>query len=295
MASLERLLALQRPDQLSRFDALAPEFDARYAEVGTGTHRFIAEEWRARNDELAESLRPRPPRNFIRHPVIRFTMFVDDRHTDERLAVAEAALHHDDLRRVLAEDPVGDPPPRAWAKGDVVTSSNTVHHVHHLARFKAATGEEPSGIDRVVEWGGGYGNFAKLFRRLHGGAPTYVIVDIPLFTCVQWLYLSSIFGADQLRLISCEETPIAEGKINLVPIAAIEQVAPAADLFVSTWALNESTAAAQRYVTDRDWFGAPHLLLGMHDGEPLIRAACDDGAQCLPVAPYMPHQNYVFR
>ncbi len=159
----------------------------------------------------------------------------------------------------------------------------------------AATGADPSRIGRVVEWGGGYGNFVKLFRRLHGRAPTDVIVDTPLFSSVQWLYLSSIFGREEVELIAGEDTPIADGKINLVPITAIEQLTPTADLFFSTWALDESTAAARRYVTDRQWFAAPHLLLGMHDGEPLIRAACDGGAKCLPVRSFMPHQNYVFR
>lgn len=295
MASLERLLAERRPDQLRRFDALVPEFDARYGELDTRTHRFLTEEWHMRNCELADSLLPRPPRDFIRHPVIRFTMFVDDRHSEAKLGVAESVIGRKHLRHLLAEDPVGDPPARAWPTGDVVTSSNTVHHVHHLARFRAVTGVEPSRIERVVEWGGGYGNFAKLFRRLRADATTYVIVDTPLFSCVQWLYLSSIFGRDEVRLITADGTSIAEGKINLIPITAIEHIAPAADLFVSTWALNESTAAAQDYVTDRGWFAASHLLLGMHDGEPLIRAACDAGARCLPVAPYMPHQNYAFR
>lgn len=295
MPSLEQLLADQRPDQLPRFDSLAPEFEARYRKANSDSHRFLTEEWRLRNGELAASVRPRPPRDFIRHPVIRFTMFVDGRHSHEKLEVAESTLDPHALRRVLAEDPVGDPPPCSWAKGDVITSSNTIHHTYHLSRFMAATGADPSRIEGVVEWGGGYGNFAKLFRRLHGRAPTYVIVDTPLFSCVQWLYLSAIFGPDEIEFITGEETPIAEGKINLVPITTIEQLAPRADLFVSTWALNESTIAAQRYVTEREWFAAPHLLLGMHDGEPLIRAARADGAQCLPVGPFMPHQNYLFR
>jgi len=247
-----------------------------------------------RNEELERSLTPLPPRDFIRHPVIRFTMFVDGRHADEKLRVAESVLTATELRRVLAEDPVGGPPPRAWDDGGLVTSSNTIHHVHHLARFTAATGCAPARIERVVEWGGGYGNFAKLFRRLHGGTPTYVIVDTPLFSCLQWLYLASVFGPDQVELIGAGR-PIAEGKLNLVPITAIEQLAPAADLFISTWALNESAPDAQRHVTERDWFGARHLLLGMHDGEPLIDAACRSGARRAPVAPYMPNQNYVFR
>lgn len=272
-----------------------PKFDARYAEVDPRVHRFLAEEWHTRNGELAASLLPRPARDFIRHPVIRFTMFVDGRHNEEKLRVAESVLELGKLRRVLAEDPVGNPPPCRWPKGELITSSNTVHHAHHLARFIAATGADPSRIARVVEWGGGYGNFAKLFRRLHRGAPTYVIVDTPLFSCVQWLYLGSIFGPDEIELITGEETRIAEGKINLVSITAIERLAPTADLFVSTWALNESTPAAQRYVTERDWFAAPRLLLGMHDGEPLIRAACEGGARCVPLGPFMPHQNYVFR
>jgi putative sugar O-methyltransferase len=295
VACLEQLLADQRPRQLALFEVLAPEFRARYEELDTRTHRFLAEEWRARNSELAESLRPQPPREFIRHPVILFTMFVDGKHNEEKLRVAESVLEPNALGRVLGEDPVGGPPLCSWSGGGLITSSNTIHHTHHLARFIRATEAEPSRIASVVEWGGGYGNLAKLFRRLHGGAPTYVIVDTPLFSCIQWLYLSSIFGRDQVELITGADTPIAKRKINLVPITAVEQVPLTADLFVSTWALNESTPEAQRYVIDRDWFAAPHLLLGIHDGEPLIDAACRGGAECVPVGAFMAHQNYVLR
>ncbi len=110
MASLEQQLADERPTQLARFEVLAPEFRARYEELDTRTHRFLAEEWQTRNSEPAESLRPQPPRDFIRHPVILFVMFVDGSHSEEKLRVAESVLGPDELRRVLGEDPVGGPP-----------------------------------------------------------------------------------------------------------------------------------------------------------------------------------------
>jgi hypothetical protein len=61
------------------------------------------------------------------------------------------------------------------------------------------------------------------------------------------------------------------------------------------WALNESSRAAQDYVVERQWFGADRLLMGMHDGEPLIGRAISEGARWEPVGEFLPGQRYLFR
>ncbi len=49
-------------------------------------------------------------------------------------------------------------------------------------------------IRSVLEWGGGYGAQAKIFKRLGRKDLTYTIADLPPLCLLQWVYLSCLFG-----------------------------------------------------------------------------------------------------
>ncbi len=63
------------------------------------------------------------------------------------------------------------------------------------------------------------------------------------------------------------DAPLIPGRVNVAPVSLIGDRSPQCDLFVSTWALSESTRASQDFVADRDWFGADHLLLAYSQGD----------------------------
>ncbi len=263
------------------------------ADLGqAGRPRFVRDDWAARNAELERFLTPRPPADFLRHPVILHQMFVGDRYLPAELPYVLGRLPAVGL---AAEDPVGDPPTHRMADHGVVTSSNTVHHLHHLLRYEDETGRRLGDLTTVVEWGGGYGNLAKLLIRLHGGALTYVLIDNPVFAALQWLYLASVLGDDRVRLHRSPGTALASGLVNVVPLGLVDDLEIETDLFVSTWALNESSPQAQCYVRDRQWFGAERLLVAMHDTDPLASVVIGAGARPSPVGPFMPAQRYFVR
>jgi putative sugar O-methyltransferase len=275
-----------------RFDALAERFADRWRAVEPLVEpAFVREDWAERNSQLARSLLPVPPRDFLAHPVIRFQMFVDGRYVEHELPYVRDRLPSAGL---LAEDTVGGPPLTHIRDGPP-TSSNTVHHLHHLLRFEEATGRRLSDAGTIVEWGAGYGNLAKLVRRLHGGAPTIVALDTPIFSALQWLYLSAVLGEEHVVLHAAPGQCVAGGRINVVPIGLVHELDVRADLFVSTWALNESTPSAQRHVRERDWFGARSLLLAMHHGDPLEPAVLDAGARPHALGDWMPGQHLFMR
>ncbi len=147
-----------------------------------------------------------------------------------------------------------------------------MHQLFHLLRYEETTGRQLGDIGTVVEWGGGgFGSLMRLLVRRHGGQPTCVIFDTPIFSAVQWLYLSAVLGEGGVVLHSSAPVEPVAGRINLVPIGLAMDTTVAADLFISNWALNESTSAAQHDVIARDWFGAHSLLLAMHAGDPPYR------------------------
>lgn len=280
-------------EQLSRFDRLRGQFATRLGEVqALDDDRFVRSDWAGRNHDLAQHLLPVPPRGFLHHPAILFQMFVGEKYLAHELPYV---LGHLPAVALAHEDQLGEPPRTVLDGHGVTTSSNTVHHLHHLLRYQEATGRSIGDVDTVVEWGGGYGNLAKVFLRLHGGTPTYVLIDTPVFAAVQWLYLASILGDEAVTLQSRPGTPLAEGMVNVVPIGLMPELEVDADLFISTWALNESTVPAQQHVRDRRWFGAGALLLAMHAGDPLAPVVLSDGAQSVELGSFMPGQRYLVR
>jgi hypothetical protein len=88
---------------------------------------------------------------------------------------------------------------------------------------------------------------------------------------------------------------VAAGKVNLLPVAAAAEATLEADLFVSTWALNESAPSAQRIVLERDFYGADGLLLAMHRGDPLEVAVLAHGTRPVALGDFMPGQRYLVR
>jgi hypothetical protein len=203
------------------------------------------------------------------------------------------------LAELLEEEYVGDP---VLMERRFRTSHQTIHHLYHLARFTSATGVDIARLQKVVEWGAGYGNQARIFRRLHGGRPTQVLIDLPLFSLLQWLYLSTVFGEHEVVLADSETSELREGLVNIVPAGLSEIVGSNSDLFVSTWAISETARAAQDHVIkEHGWFGARHLLLAHQratvsfpEAERVGQIAAAQGARVEPLR-VMRGSRYVFR
>jgi putative sugar O-methyltransferase len=161
------------------------------------------------------------------------------------------------LKRLLLENQLGAPYITSLS---MLSSHNTIHHLYHLLRYEHVMKQPLSAIRSVVEFGGGYGNLARLASKLDMGG-TYTIIDLPILSCIQLIYLSTILGRERIHVVS-EDRDIAPQRVNLVPLPYIGRLRSlTCELFISTWALSECTESAQRYVTDRQFFSARRLLL----------------------------------
>jgi hypothetical protein len=279
------------PPGRGTFEGLAARFARRLDTVRDCVDaRYVRPDWAERNAVLERDLLPVPPADFLRHPAIRYQMFVDERVLPHELPFVRSRIADDGL---LAEDPVGAPPTVPVAGTPVRTSSNTVHQLYHLLRYEEASGRRLRDAGTIVEWGGGFGSLMRLVVRMHGGGPTCVIVDTPVFSALQWLYLSAVLGEDHIVLHDAAPVRPLRGRVNLVPVGLVGDLAVEADLFISNWALNESMPAAQRDVIARRWFGAGSLLLAMHAGDPLAEIARARGARAVPLGAFMPGQQYL--
>lgn len=258
-----RLQAIRGRRQRARFALLAPEFHGR-ARPGNGNWDFITPMWGEYTQQLQDTLFPEPSFRFQQNQFIAGSMVFEPEPsiTRTQLTLLEEKFDPDQLRIWLLEDPVGHPP--LFRSSRYLTSPNTIHHLYHLARFFQSTHQDLAGLMKIVEWGGGYGNLAKLFRRM-GFKGTYVIIDLPFLSALQWLYLSTIFGESEVSLVN-EAGYESDSPFVLLPLPVARESPPKADLFVSTWALSESSSAAQDWVADiNSWFGARNLLLAFQE------------------------------
>jgi hypothetical protein len=258
-------LARARGEQRGTFAALSEQFAPTYDLIKTrDISSFVVPYWQGVNAELEKLLKPAPPFDFLKNHLISLNMFVDagDAWLAGQLSFLEKRVSRKRLKFLLKEDLAGDP---RIVSPTYLTSHNSIHHLYTLLRFAEEIGSDFEKIDTVVEWGGGYGNLAKIFRRLKPTS-TYGIIDTPLFSTLQWLYLSTVLGPDSVNLLRQPDDLIQMGKVNVVPLCFVDNIQVHADLFLSMWALSESSSAAQDYVTSqRRWFDANHLLLAYQD------------------------------
>ncbi|MEK7520325.1 MAG: putative sugar O-methyltransferase [Patescibacteria group bacterium] len=200
--------------------------------------------------------------SFLKHPVIRRTMFMDygGALQDQQLQYLESQWDKEDLKRLLKETSVGNP---TITNFTYRTSHNTIHHLHHLTAFSEEMRVKLHDLKQVVEWGGGYGNLARIFLNINPHA-TYVMIDIPVFAFLQAVYLATIFGDRKIHLLTRVGDQIKPEYINIIPLNknVLEQLTVThTDLFVSTWALSESSREAQTFVESRSFFNARYLLI----------------------------------
>ncbi len=284
-----RLRRLRDDASEARFESLRERYAEVVAALAAGgparKDGGSAYAWSTWEREILEAFRSGVPHAFLTQRRIRETMvFERVSHLQERASAVVEAFGPERARLLLREDAIGRP---RIVEGTFLTSANRAHHAYHLANYKARTGRDPWGCEGVVEWGGGYGDMARLFRRLAPGL-TYVIVDLAPLLALQWVYLGSLEGADACHLVTAAAPAIVPGKVNLVESALVtrEIVVPAADLFLSTWAATESPPAAQAFLADRRFFAARRILLAYLKDESnrLLDAVAAASCDRIPVA-----------
>ncbi|PIR73463.1 MAG: hypothetical protein COU40_01860 [Candidatus Moranbacteria bacterium CG10_big_fil_rev_8_21_14_0_10_35_21] len=265
-------LSKLKKDQKEKFNLLKEKFVQHYEDLKKyDFSEYITEDFERVLKKLEKPFMPVPKFSFLANSSVRYVMAFTKggKSLREELSFLESKYPEQELKDFLLEDYVGGP---LIMNSKYLTSHNSIHHLHHLACYQEKTNCDFKQINTVVEWGGGYGNLAKIYNRFVDKKTTYIIFDVPLFSCVQWLYLSTIFGEDSINLFKNPNDTVQAGKINLIPVVFRDSHCNIkADLFISTWALSESGRDAQDYVVkDCNWYNSNHLLLAYSNSSKAI-------------------------
>jgi hypothetical protein len=270
----DTILATEKAVQRERYETLAPRFkDVLEQCLQFQDESMMTETWSGKCKNYIKENDP-PPWDFI----MRFSgdMFpLGIWYPVQEMASGQALFSgREEYEQVCQEDLIGNPimayDGREEIKLPPLTSFKTISSINELGRIKTVSGFNVREKDhlKVIEWGGGYGNMAKCVWRMRrdGQKISYGLIDTPFFCAIQWLYLSCIFGEDLVYVAKEATTPWAEDKLSIIPAGLIQDIQPdagyTADLFIALYSLSESSEASQKLVLSRDWFSAPHIILG---------------------------------
>lgn len=128
------------------------------------------------------------PKNFLGWPCIFHTMC--QAHWPGSINFELSALYPDAIywHQAITMPHFGSPPD--FLPGTDF-SMNQIHQCYHLKQWQDFTGWKVAGLDRIVEFGGGYGAMALACHRL-GFRGEYIIYDLPEFALLQQYYLSQM-------------------------------------------------------------------------------------------------------
>jgi len=145
--------------------------------------------WANQSLKLAELILKGDLENFLRWDVISETMLFCDKRKAliEKRQISKSQFYKSRYKNLLLDPLFGNPKRMSFFEK---TTANTIHHLYHIFRFEM--NQFQIGNSKVVlEYGGGYGNFARLINSISSNL-VYIIYDLPVFSHLQQYYLSSI-------------------------------------------------------------------------------------------------------
>ena len=181
-------------------------------------------------------------KKFLQWPEIRGAMFV----SNSKFAKSEFTVLRKSkdwrTRWQSASREVSVGCPQVFVK-DLGTSGNLIHHSYLLSLVEDALKYPVSQFNYVFEFGGGYGDMAKLFGNL-GFSGVYTIFDFELFSRIQNWYLSCLgFNTfiNSSALLATTDSPCFQ---LVYDEALLSQISDAAQkqnsLFIATWSFSET-------------------------------------------------------
>jgi hypothetical protein len=154
---------------------------------------------------------------FLRQPTISLTMHPN---MQDLAAKYREELNDWAMPRAARDSPVGKPHQLA---AEPAYSPLTVQHLYYLHLIRKWTGLFlPTGVDHVVEIGGGYGNFCRIVRNI-GYRGRYQIADLPQIQELQRYFLAEVGCSAELMPLDMELLE-PDGKSILIATFSVNEM-----------------------------------------------------------------------
>ena len=215
--------------------------------------------WQKTTDEIRRFILGPPRNNFLHQPAISSTMVrsIAGGALDVGQYHELCYLNHcvkSETRRLIKK--FNEP-----AIGNMIItcpeyrcSTNSLGQLYYAARIVEKV-QEPEAIQTIVEVGAGFGNLACIFKSMLPDA-TIVLFDLPELIAIQYVYLSSALPDTDIIIHQTVPESLQKKSIHLVPVFLLPEINLKADVFVSNFALSESTVPVQEMVINKNFFDA---------------------------------------
>jgi hypothetical protein len=247
-------------DKLSKkYSSILNIFLLNKNDVSSFVTPFWTKEFETIKDELISNINI----NFLRNEILARTISVHGNPIiidPELKSYLKYIQQYDNkgISNLLTEDYVGKPYIVSLMS---CSSFIRIQHIYHLVRYFNETNKNPSNISSIIEWGGGYGDMATILARLNSNI-TYIIIDHAYMSALQYLYISSVLeSTDRLNIVQYEDVP-KKGYINFISLNNLNlNQNLSTEMFISTFALTESSEFALKLVLNRNFFNAENILI----------------------------------
>ncbi len=137
-------------------------------------------------------------------------------------------------------------------------STSTLGHLFYIA--KVLENVDYKNINTIIEFGGGYGNLARLFKQILPDV-TIIMFDLPEMIALQALFLRQTLSNISIVVHDVMPAEFVKGAIHLVPVYLMNDLDVDTDLFISTFALSEATDYTQEIVFNKSFFNAKYCYI----------------------------------
>ena len=227
---------------------------------------FIEKTWISFHDEIVKDTNNLSYLFFNKSSLIK-TMTADSFFGEYKpfLEKSLESFNYKEIKKLLKENSIGGP--RILLNSIFTTnfkfsSVTRAVHIYQLSKiqniFKNENLKNPK---TIIEWGGGYGGLCNVFYKHYGfDESTYIIIDIPVSIKIQYYYLATIYGSENINIFE-DNNQIQSGKINLVRLSELENLNCKCDIFISSWAISESNKNSQDFVLKKYFYDALYTIL----------------------------------
>jgi hypothetical protein len=186
----EVISLLRRAQQIARENVSIPLLQRSMESSRTDVDDLAGSTFWKEQIEQLQACIVAQPRQFLRCHVIQFLMFVGNSGlANAELAWLKANKKLEWIHRAIEESFVGNP--YTVQNYSPMTSANALHHAYAAARFEDSTSETLENMEVIVEFGGGYGSFARVAFQA-GFKGKFVIHDLHPFSLLQRHFLFSL-------------------------------------------------------------------------------------------------------
>lgn len=226
-------------------------------------NKFIVPFWEEMNNIVKSEILDIKNADFLNHYVIRNCMYTSSYETQRyiyQLQLIDKQFGYDYTNWILNDEPLFGNPELLEYRPGLVCSGNSIQMLYHIAYWQEKTGLSISNINSILEWGGGYGSMARIIKKINPNL-SYKIIDTEVFSSLQKWYLDTCNPSNDIETLT----------VDLVDLDIFNY-----EMFISTWALSESSPDAIDFVAQKlSVINCDHFLLAFQVSQEKFEKAGD--------------------